>query len=184
MGLHGSVVLRQRKGEADVEGADGGEAVVCQSWSDGGVKDEEGYTIGPFGGFLAHVGNGFALMIEEPDSSEVRAVEERALDRGEDGSGFGICDTVVHAEMVRQTGSEVRDGKDGLMGTELAEEEVERHCLVGDGGLDGWGGKGLHLDGIRAMADADGHIRRGSGGAVLSGGWGSHGGGVGKSVVG
>ena len=123
-------------------------------------------------------------MIEEPDSSEVRAVEERALDRGEDGSGFGICDTVVHAEMVRQTGSEVRDGKDGLMGTELAEEEVERHCLVGDGGLDGWGGKGLHLDGIRAMADADGHIRRGSGGAVLSGGWGSHGGGVGKSLIG
>jgi hypothetical protein len=33
------------------------------------------------------------------------------------------------------------------------------------------------------MADADGDIRRGGGGAILSGGWGSHGG-VGKTFVG
>jgi hypothetical protein len=85
--------------------------------------------------------------------------------------------------MVRQTGSEVRYGEDGLMGAELAEKEIERHRLVGDSGLNGWGGEGLHLHGKRAMADANGDIRRRSGGAVLSGGWGSHGG-VGKTLIG
>jgi hypothetical protein len=123
-------------------------------------------------------------MIEEPDPSEVRTVEEGTLvDRCEDGSGFGAGDAVVYTKMVRQTGSEVRYGNDGLMGTELAEKEVKRHRLVGDSGLDGWGGKGLDLDGKRAMTNANGDIRRGSDGAVLSGGWGSHGG-VGKSLIG
>jgi N-acetylglucosamine kinase-like BadF-type ATPase len=56
-------------------------------------------------------------------------VEEGALDGGKDSSGFSIGDAVIHAEMGRQASSEVRDSKDGLMGTELAEEEVERQPL-------------------------------------------------------
>ena len=42
-----TVVLRQREGEADVEGAEGGEAVVREAWSNGGVEDKVGDTIGP-----------------------------------------------------------------------------------------------------------------------------------------
>jgi hypothetical protein len=72
---------------------------------------------------------------------------------------------------------------DGLMGAELAEKEVARHRFVGDSGVEGWGSKSLDLDGKRAMADANGDIRRGSAGAVLSSGWGSHGG-VGKTLGG
>jgi hypothetical protein len=62
------------------EGAEGGKAVVRQGWPDSGIEDEEGNTIRMLGGFLAHVGNGFAHMIEEPDPSEVRTVEESTLD--------------------------------------------------------------------------------------------------------
>jgi hypothetical protein len=69
------------------------------------------------------------------------------------------------------------------MGAELVEKEVERHRLVGNSGVKGWGSKSLDLDGKRAMADANGDIRRGSARAVLSGGWGSHGG-VGKTLGG
>jgi hypothetical protein len=110
-------------------------------------------------------------------------VEESAFDRGDNGCSFGAGDGVVDTEVVGQTGSEVGDCEGGLMGAELTEEEVERHRLVGNSGVEGWGSQSLELDGKWAMANADGDIQRGGAGAVLSGGWGSHGG-VGKSFGG
>jgi hypothetical protein len=115
-------------------------------------------------------------MIEEPDPSEVHTLEESTLDRGENGGSFGAGYAVVDTEVVGQRGSEVCYCDDGLMGADLAEKEVERHRLVGDSCVKGWGSKSLDLDGKRAMADADEDIRGGGAGAVLSGGWGSHGG--------
>ena len=122
-------------------------------------------------------------MIKEPDPSEVRTVKESTLDRCENGGSFGAGDAVIDAKVVGQTGSEVCYCNDRVMGAELAEKEVERHRLVWDSGVEGWGSKSLELDGKRAMADADGDIQRGGVGAVLSGGWGSHGG-VGKTFGG
>ena len=177
-------MMRQRKGETDGEGAEGGKAIVCEDWSNGGVKDEECDTIGTHGGFLAHVGDGCTHMIKELDPGEVRTVEESTFDCGENGCSFGVGDGVVDTEVVGQTGSEVCDCKDGLMGAELAEEDVERHRFVGDSGVEGWGSKSLELDGKRAMADADRDIQRGAVGAVLSGGWGTSHGGVGKTFGG
>ena len=169
-------MLRQRKGEADGEGAEGNEAIVRQDWPNGGVEDEEGDMIGTFGGVLAHVGDGVTHMIKEPDPGEVRTMEEVTFDRGDDGLSFGVGNGVVDTKMVGQTGSEVGDCEDGLMGAELAEEEIERHCFVGDSGVEGWGDKSLEMDGGRAMADVDRHIQRGAVGAILGGGWGGHGG--------
>jgi hypothetical protein len=55
--------------EDNFEGAPTG--VPLEEFLQGDVKNEEGYTIGPFGRYLAHVGNGFAVMIEKPDSAKV-----------------------------------------------------------------------------------------------------------------
>jgi hypothetical protein len=98
-------------------------------------------------------------VIEESDPSKVRTVEDGIVDRCEDGVGFGVGDARVDAEMSRQGRGEVRKGEDGLVGAELAEKEVECHCLVRDGGLKGWSDKGLDLDSKWAMADADRGIR-------------------------
>jgi hypothetical protein len=55
------------------------------------------------GGFLAHVGDGFAHMIEEPDPAEVRTVEESTLDRCKNSGSFGAGNAVVYTKMVGQT---------------------------------------------------------------------------------
>jgi hypothetical protein len=66
-GRVGTVVLRQRESEANAERVGVSEAIVCLNRPDGCVKNEEGKTIGPLGGLLADVVDGFAhLVIEEP----------------------------------------------------------------------------------------------------------------------
>ena len=67
-------------------------------------------------------------------------MKESALNHTDDGSSFRAGDTVVHSEMIRQGSGKVRHSNGGVLSTELAEEEVERNCLVGNRGLNGWRG--------------------------------------------
>ena len=50
-------------------------------------------------------------MVEEPDSCEVAAVEDGALDGKDDGLRFGVGDGMVDAKMVGEAAAEVGDGE-------------------------------------------------------------------------
>jgi hypothetical protein len=45
-----------------------------------------------------------------------------------------------------------------VKGTQLSEQEVERHGFVGDEGMNAGGDEGLDRDGGRAMANDDGSV--------------------------
>jgi hypothetical protein len=80
------------------------------------------------------------------------------MQESKDSSGFGPGDTVVDVKMVRQGGGEVSNVDRRVEGTQLREQEVERHGLVGDDSMNAGGDKGLDRDGGRAMADNDGGV--------------------------
>ena len=94
------------------------------------------------------------------DAGQVLRAEQSRLQESNDGSGFGPGDAVVNIKMIRQGGSEVGNVERWVEDSQLSEQEVKRHHLVRNEGMDAGGDESLNRDGRRAMANDDGGVLR------------------------